>query len=95
MITNFLLGFIAGMLLLIFAFTVKAWQKISIFLTWNTRYTGADYEKAVTTAKITAPPVPPSKTEKKGRSITPVEDLVDISDLPFDTAYEAIVGEDE
>jgi hypothetical protein len=71
------------------------WKKIDTYLTWNTRYDSVDYEQAVTTPKIKRPAAPASKTEQRGRSITPVPDLVDIEDMPFEQAYEALskVGE--
>jgi len=67
-----------------------AWQKISIFLTWNTRYDGADYERAVTSAKPGKPFANPIKTEQQGRSIKPVDDLVDLADLDFETGAAAV-----
>lgn len=67
-----------------------AWQKVSIFLTWNTRYTSNEYEKAITTPKITKPYLPAQKTEKRGRAITQVDELVDINDMDFEEAYKAV-----
>lgn len=63
-----------------------AWQKVSVFLTWNTRYESVEYEQAVTSPKRHRPSAPPSKTEQQGRKIMPVDDLVDLADLDIDTA---------
>ncbi len=72
-----------------------AWQKISVFLTWNTRYTSHEYEQAIKQPKNIKPTLDAIKTEKKGREVTPVPDLVDIADLDFETAFKAVaeVGE--
>jgi hypothetical protein len=67
-----------------------AWQKVSLFLTWNTRYESVEYEQAITTPKIKRPAKEANKTEQRGRSITPVEDLVDLSDLDFERGAKAI-----
>lgn len=67
-----------------------AWQKISVFLTWNTRYTSNEYETAVTSTKPKLPFHPPAKTEQKGRAIKPVDDLVDLDEIPFEDAVTAI-----
>jgi hypothetical protein len=61
-----------------------AWQKISIYLTWNISYEGREYEAAITAPKLRKPPAKASKTEQKGRTIQPVDDLVDLADLNFD-----------
>ena len=47
--------------------SLLAWQKISVFLTWNTRYTSQEYEQAITQSKISKPSLASTKTEKKGR----------------------------
>jgi hypothetical protein len=88
--TTILLFFIFLLLVGICVGAYLAWQKVSVFLTWNTRYEGVEYEQAITTPKIKRPSAKPSKTEQRGRSITPVEDLVDLADLDFDTASKAI-----
>lgn len=67
-----------------------AWQKVSVFLTWNTRYETSEYERAVKTPKTVRPAVPPSITKRKGRSIVPADDLVDLADLDFETGIKAI-----
>ncbi len=67
-----------------------AWRKISIYLTYNTRYESAEYEKAITATGVRKPAAPASKTQQRGRSIKPVDDLVDFADLDFETAAKAI-----
>lgn len=95
MITNILLGFIIVILLGMGVFLFVAWRRISTFLTWNTRYMGVDYEQAVTKPKVNRPATKPSTTIQQGRAIKPVEDLVDLSDLDFETAATAVeaIGE--
>lgn len=66
------------------------WQKLSTYLTWNTRYQTADYEKTIATPKMPKPFHKPTKTVERGRSIKPVDDLVDLGDLDIDTAMNAI-----
>lgn len=66
------------------------WPDIRTYLIWNTRYQGVEYEGAVTRRKSTKPPGVASKTESKGRSIKPVDDLVDITELDFETGYKAL-----
>lgn len=82
--------------LLVFGFLgFLAWQRVSVFLTWNTRYQEADYEQTITRPKNLHPTLPAKKTVQKGRAITPVADLVDLGDVDFETAFEAVsaVGE--
>lgn len=67
-----------------------AWQKVSVFLTWNTRYENSEYETAITERKSIKPPAVASITTKKGRSIVPTDDLVDLADLDFETGIKAI-----
>ncbi len=67
-----------------------AWQKISVFLTWNTRYESLEYEQAIKKPKTYTHPEKASKTEQRGRSIKPVDDLVDLEDLDFETAVKAV-----
>lgn len=67
-----------------------AWQKISLFLTWNTRNDSLEYERTIIRPKIKLPTKEASKSKQHGRSITPVDDLVELSDLDFDTAVKAI-----
>lgn len=67
-----------------------AWQKISLFLTWNTRHDSLEYERAITQPKFKHLPKEPSKTMQSGRSITPIDDLVELSDLDFETVVTAI-----
>lgn len=79
--------------MLIFGFLAfLAWQKIAVFLTWNTRYASSEYEQAVQSMKTRKPPLPASKTVVKGRTITPVEELVDLGDMPFEQGYDAIAA---
>lgn len=68
-----------------------AWQRVSVFLTWNTKYDTVDYQNAITTPKITHPYMPPSKTEQKGRHVQQVPDLIDITEVPFEEGFAAIV----
>lgn len=67
-----------------------AWQKISIFLTWNTRYQEADYETALAAPKMRKPAGKASKTQQRGRAITPTDNLVDLADLSFEDAVAAV-----
>lgn len=67
-----------------------AWKKINIYLTWNTRYETVEYEQAITAPKFKRSAAPPSVTEQRGRSIKPVDDLVDLGDMDFETAVTAI-----
>lgn len=67
-----------------------AWQKIEIFLTWNTRYDATNYETAITRPKRTKPATAPSITEQKGRQIKPVDDLIDLEDLDIETAMSVV-----
>lgn len=92
----FLLTIIAICLVLLTVALGVLWRKIDVYLTWNTRYDSIDYEKAVTTPKVKRTPQVASKTEQKGRSIKPISDLVDLSDLDFDIAVQAIesIGKD-
>lgn len=77
--------------LLVFGFLAfLAWQKVSLFLTWNTRYEQADYERTITIPKLKRPTKEVSRSEQRGRSIKPVDDLVDLVELPFDTIVKAI-----
>lgn len=77
--------------LLVFGFLgFLAWQKVSTFLTWNTRYSGVEYEQAVRDMKTRKPSVPASRNAVKGRAVKPVEDLVDLGDMPFEQGFEAI-----
>lgn len=86
----FLLTIIAICLVLLTVALGLLWRKIDVYLTWNTKYDSVDYQQAVTTPKFKRSTAPASKTEQKGRSIKPISDLVDLSDLDFDTAANAI-----
>lgn len=66
------------------------WKKVNYYLIWNTRNESLEYEKAIQTPKIRRPAGKPSKTEQKGRTVKPVDDLVDLQDLDFETAVKAI-----
>lgn len=72
-----------------------AWQKVEVFLTWNTRYTANEYEKTVTRPKHLKPSLPPVKTTQRGRAIVLTDEFVDINDMDFEKAYKAVaeVGE--
>lgn len=90
--------FVVLIFLLLVGFGVAgylAWKKIEVFLTWNTRFDSKEYEQAITTPKITKPYLPAQKTERRGRQIKQVDELVDIADVEFETAYKAVaeVGE--
>lgn len=67
-----------------------AWQKISVFLTWNTRYESLEYEQAIRKPKARKMSEEPSITEQRGRSIKPVDDLVDLEEMDLDTAIKAM-----
>lgn len=67
-----------------------AWRKVSVFLTWNTRYQTAAYEQAVTTPKVRKQTLPPQKLTKHGRELKHQDDLVDISELDWETGYKAL-----
>ena len=88
--TIFLLTIIAICLVLLTTALGMLWRKIDVYLTWNTRYEQTEYETAVTKPKFRKPAAPASKTEQRGRSIKPVEDLVDFADLDFETHAKAI-----
>lgn len=91
----FLLTIITICLVLLTVALAMLWRKIDVYLTWNTRYDSADYEQKITAPKIKKQMVSASKTEQKGRSVKQVDDLVDLNDLDFDTAVQAIesIGE--
>lgn len=93
----FLLTIIAICLVLLTVALGVLWRKIDVYLTWNTRYDAVDYERVVTAQKLKKTPASASRTEQRGRNIKPVDDLVDLGDLDFDTAVQAIesVGEGE
>lgn len=79
------------LLLIVSMFLVYiAWQKISIFLTYNTRYETVEYERAITSPKVKKHSGKPIKTEQHGRAITQADDLVDIDQIDFDVAAKAI-----
>lgn len=68
---------------------IVAWRKVSVFLTWNTRYEAVAYEQAVKTPtrkKVEAPSI----TTQNGRAIKPVDDLIDLRDLSFDDGFAAV-----
>lgn len=67
-----------------------AWNKISVYLTYNTRYSGAEYELAVTNRKTPKPNGQPSIAEQRGRQVKPVEELVDMADLDPLVGMEAV-----
>lgn len=85
-----LLTIIVVLLLVLAVSLFFAWKKISIYLTWNTRYSSTEYERAVTTRKTKPSDAQPSITEQKGRAVKPVDDLVDLADLDFETGTKAI-----
>lgn len=89
-LADIFLGFMFLLLIIFGVLGFLAWQKISIFLTWNTSYQTADYERAVATPKRRETSRPASLNESKGRSIKAVDDLVDITDLDFETGYKAL-----
>lgn len=89
MITVFVILIFIELLILSFS-AFLAWQKISLFLTWNTRHDSLEYEQAITRPKLKKTPKEPSRTVSRGRSISPVDDLVELSDLDFETAISAI-----
>lgn len=91
----FLLTIITVCLVLLTVALALLWRKIDIYLMWNTKYDSAEYRQEITTPKTKRKFMPASKTEQKGRSIKPVDDLVDLSDLDFDIAVQAIesIGE--
>lgn len=77
--------------LLVFGFLgFLAWQKISVFLTYNTRYSTNEYEQSMTRPKHLKPSLPPVRTVKDGRQITQVPDLIDLQDVEFETAFKAV-----
>lgn len=87
---------IFSLLLLIFilltgltVFVYIAWQKVSIYLTYNTRYQSAEYELSATTPRKKAS-VAPSITQKKGRVVQNVDELIDIQDMEFEEGYRAV-----
>lgn len=67
-----------------------AWRKVSTFLTWNTRYQSAEYERAVTGMKARKPALPAQKLAQRGRSLTPADELVDLADMDWEQGYKAL-----
>lgn len=84
-------------LLAIIVGALLAWQKVSIFLTYNTRYDSAQYELDITHPKPKKPFLPAAKTEEtnRGRSVKQVDELLDLDEVPFEDAVTAIesIGE--
>jgi len=66
------------------------WRKLSVYLTYNTRYQAVEYEKAVNTTKFPRPKMPAIKTEVRGRAIKPSDDLVDLEDMDFEDAAKIV-----
>lgn len=93
MITDIFLAFLILQIFSLMGFLIWAWQKVSVFLTWNTRYNAVEYEQAVTAPKAKRSKDKPIRTEQRGRTLRPVDDLVDLTDLPFNDAYAAIERE--
>jgi hypothetical protein len=85
----FLLTLILVCLLILVTGGALMWRKVNLYLVWNTRNESLDYEKAVTTPRFKRPEKA-IKTDQRGRSIKPVDDLVDLGDLDFETAAKAI-----
>jgi hypothetical protein len=74
---------------------VLAWQKISLFLTYNTRYQASEYEQAVMatgkTARPKLPSLPAKKTlDERGRMPKNVDEMVDLQDLGVERGYDEI-----
>lgn len=77
--------------MLVFGFLAfLVWQKISVFLTYNTLYQGADYQQEVTRTKLPKVHLPPKKTETKGRAVKDVPDMVDLADVDPELGMEAV-----
>lgn len=87
---NVLLGIIIVELLVMFTMGVVAWRKVKVYLTWNTRYQTSEYEQAIQTPKFKKPSLPAKKLKQKGRTVKNQDDLVDITDLDFDTGFKAL-----
>lgn len=90
MIVEIFTGLMLVILLILCGFFYIAWRKISVYLTWNTRYQTNEYEQAVSRKKTVKPVLEPKKTEVQGRMIQEVPDLVDITELDFETGYKAV-----
>jgi uncharacterized protein YneF (UPF0154 family) len=86
--------FVILIFLLLVGFAVAgylAWRKIEAFLTWNTRYNSSAYEQAVAaTGKFPKPKLDPVKTENRGRQVKHTDELVDLTELEFDKAFDAV-----
>lgn len=86
----FLLTIIAVCLVLLVISLGLLWRKIDVYLTWNTKYEGAEYQTTVTTPKFKRPSLPARKTEQHGRSIKPMDDLVDLADMDIEDAMNIV-----
>lgn len=66
------------------------WQKISTYISWNTNYQTAEYQRSVTTSKKPTLFSKPQKVEQKGRDLKNTDDLVDLADLDWEKGYKAL-----
>lgn len=90
MIVDILLSIILVIIIYTAVLFTLMWLKLKVYLVWNTRYEGAAYEEAITTPKVRKPSLPAKQVNVAGRAIKPVEDLVDLADLDFETGYKAV-----
>jgi hypothetical protein len=68
-----------------------AWQKVAVFLKWNTRYQTAEYETAVTQVRpTTKPPLPAMKLKSAGRGVAQKDEFMELTEMPFEDAYKAV-----
>jgi hypothetical protein len=86
----FLLTLILAELTVITVWLISIRDKITAYLTWNTRYNSAAYEREIATQKSKKPSLKANKEEVKGRNVKTSDDLVDLSDLDWETGYKAI-----
>ena len=88
---NTVIFIIIGIVLVYIAILLTLlWLKLRVYLLWNTRYQGAEYESAIKRPKKTKPIGEPVQTKHNGRSIVPSDELISLDDLPFEDGYKAI-----
>lgn len=71
-------------------FTVLVYIHLSNLVIMTSAYQSQRYTQSVSTVKDKKPFLPPVKESKKGRTIRPDDDLVDIADLPWEEGYKVM-----
>lgn len=87
---SMLCSFILITLGIIAVFNILTYNRISRLLIVNGAYQAEEYRNAVASQKVKKPIMKAVKQDKKGRDVTKQEEYVDISDLDFETGYQAI-----